>query len=201
MHKLSVQSDVELLSARDRVEYYEAPTTKNKLVAVAVTAIDGADISRPRLTGVVKMFCSRVGYGFIVPDNGGPKVYAPVDQIVSKYKFLCSGDRVEYSVKVIGETKIIAVEVTSIGRQPIERERKRGIVQSFKCGTNVGRICPYPDDGSPSVSVHVMSYHNDDKSPPALTACDIIEYSEKLENGITYVDAVEILSEESSAFS
>lgn len=79
------------------------------------------DISRPLLTGVVKLFSTRDGYGFIVPDNGGLKVYAPVDQIVSKHKFLCNEDRVEYSTGTIRkEGRLMAMEVTSAGGQPID---------------------------------------------------------------------------------
>jgi cold shock protein len=51
-------------------------------------------------TGTVKWFNETTGYGFIVPDEGGPDVFVHATAVKrSGYSFLPTGARVSYDIK------------------------------------------------------------------------------------------------------
>lgn len=53
-----------------------------------------------RLTGVVRWFSARKGYGFIAPDKGGRDVFVHFSAITMEgYKALKANDIVEFSLK------------------------------------------------------------------------------------------------------
>jgi cold shock CspA family protein len=54
-------------------------------------------MSAPRATGVVRWFSEDKGFGWIVPDDGGPDVHVTQDAIQSSgYRTLLEGERVTY---------------------------------------------------------------------------------------------------------
>ena len=63
-------------------------------------ASDEAKDLGPRLTGIVKSFNRVKGYGFIIPDAGGPDVFVHFANIVSEEEFrsLKAGTPVEYGL-------------------------------------------------------------------------------------------------------
>ena len=57
-----------------------------------------------RLTGIVKWFNARKGYGFIGPDNGGDDVFVHFSAIqMDGYKTLNEGQKVEFEITQGGE--------------------------------------------------------------------------------------------------
>ena len=53
-----------------------------------------------RLTGVVRWFSARKGYGFIAPDSGGKDVFVHFSAVVMEgYKALKANDVVEFGLK------------------------------------------------------------------------------------------------------
>lgn len=53
-----------------------------------------------RLTGVVRWFSARKGYGFVAPDKGGKDVFVHFSAInMEGYKALKANDVVEFSLK------------------------------------------------------------------------------------------------------
>ena len=58
------------------------------------------DSANERLTGVVKWFNARKGYGFIGPDNGGDDVFVHFSAISGEgYLKLEQGQEVEFSIE------------------------------------------------------------------------------------------------------
>ena len=56
-------------------------------------------------TGIVKRFDSQKGWGFIIPDEGGPDIFVHYSNIVSEgdeFRTLDQGTRVEFTFELTG---------------------------------------------------------------------------------------------------
>ncbi len=64
-------------------------------------------------SGTVKWFDAKKGYGFIVPDNGGPDMFVHAKELEkSRVKALNEKDRVTYFIgKSKGKTHAVDIEI------------------------------------------------------------------------------------------
>jgi len=83
-----------------------------------------------RELGTVEKFAPKRGFGIIVPDNGGPRIFAHWTQISSadQWPQLAPGSKVEYTASV-EEGKQVALSITAPGGDPITSsdEVRRGL--------------------------------------------------------------------------
>lgn len=80
---------------------------------------DGED--GPLQTGVVKWFDTAKGFGFIVPDNGGPDVFVHQTAInVEGFRSLANEEAVEYRVVTDNNGRLKALDVTGPNGSPVQ---------------------------------------------------------------------------------
>merc|ERR550539_276490 len=81
---------------------------------------------RNGMSGVVKWFDAKKGFGFIVPDDGSADVFVHYSVVhANGFKSLADGEQVEFDIVDSGDGKIKATNVTGPGGATVQGAARR----------------------------------------------------------------------------
>ncbi|KAI2505193.1 DNA binding protein [Fragilaria crotonensis] len=102
-----------------RIVRVQAPSTFAARVAFFSSEKTG-------VSGVVKWFDGKKGFGFLVPDDGSPEVFVHYSCIHSNgFKSLADGEQVEFDIIEEGNGRLKALNVTGPGGAPVKGTPRR----------------------------------------------------------------------------